>query len=75
MMVGFGMFGLLFMLLFWGGLITLAVWLISALFPRDGRRLLSSPDQELSAREILDSRYAQGEITREQYELIRQGLA
>ena len=75
MMVGFGMFGLLFMLLFWGGLITLAAWLISALFPRDGRRLLSSPDQELSAREILDSRYARGEITREQYELIRQGLA
>lgn len=75
MMVGFGMFGLLFMLLFWGGLIALTVWLISALFPRDGRRLLSSLDQELSAREILDSRYARGEITREQYELIRQGLA
>jgi putative membrane protein len=75
MMIGFGMFGLLLMLLFWGGLIALAAWLISALFPRDGRRAPSSPDQELSAREILDSRYTRGEITREQYELTKQDLA
>jgi uncharacterized membrane protein len=68
------MFGLLFMLLFWVGLIALAVWLISALFPRDGRRPTSPPGRDLSARQILDQRYAQGEITREQHELMKQDL-
>jgi uncharacterized membrane protein len=68
------MFGLLFMLLFWGGLIALGVWLISALFPRDGRRSTSPSGRDLSARQILDQRYAQGEITREQHELMKQDL-
>lgn len=72
--LGFGLFGLLFMLLFWGGLIALAVWLVSALFPRTGRGTTARPDRELSAREILDRRYARGEITREQYELMKQDL-
>jgi len=74
MMLGFGMFGLLIMLLFWGGLIALAVWLVSALFPREGQRRTAPPEGELSAREILDRRYARGELTREQYELIKRDL-
>ena len=65
---------LLFMLLFWGGLVALAVWLVSALFPRNGREPTRSTDLELSPREILDRRYARGEITREQYELMKQDL-
>ncbi len=74
MMLGFGMFGLLIMLLFWGGLIALGVWLVSTLFPRDGRRPTSPAARDLSARQILDRRYAQEEITREQYDLMRQDL-
>jgi putative membrane protein len=74
MMVGFGMFGLLIMLLFWGGLIALGVWLVSALFPRGGRRPTSPAARDLSARQILDRRYAQGEITSEQYDLMKQDL-
>ena len=73
--IGFGMFGLLFMLLLWGGLIVLAFWLVSALFPRSGRRPTSPIDRDLSAREILDRRYARGEMTREQLELMKQDLA
>jgi len=68
------MFGLLFMLLFWGGLIALAVWLLSALFPRNSRRRPSPAGQDRSAGEILDRRYARGEVTREQYELMKQDL-
>ncbi|HXV97119.1 MAG TPA: hypothetical protein VEC93_01755 [Anaerolineae bacterium] len=30
---GMGLFGLITMLIFWGGLLALAVWLISLLFP------------------------------------------
>jgi len=72
--MGFGVFGLLLMFLFWGGLVALAIWLVSALFPRGGQGtgLLAGHDQ--SAREILDTRYARGEITREEYELMKQDL-
>lgn len=75
-MMGFGMgfFGLLFMLLFWGGLILLAVWLAKALF-QGNQSAGSSSRPTNSAREILDQRYARGEITREQYELMKQDLS
>jgi putative membrane protein len=72
--LGFGVFGLLLMLLFWGGLIALAVWLATALFPRSNREASISTDQNLSAQEILDRRYVRGEITRDQYELIKQDI-
>jgi len=72
--LGFGLFGLLFMLLFWAGLIALAVWLVSVLFPGQQTRPPSAPDQDQSPRQILDQRYARGEITREQYGLMKQDL-
>jgi putative membrane protein len=71
---GFGIFGLLFMLLFWGGLIALAVWLVRLLFPGQAQSQPPTSGPELSIREILDRRYARGEITREQYELTKQDL-
>lgn len=71
---GFGIFGLLLMLLFWGALIALAVWLVRLLFPGQSQSPPSAGGQELSAREILDRRYARGEITRQQYELMKQDL-
>jgi putative membrane protein len=72
--MNFGFTGLLFMLLLWAGLIALAIWLVSALFPRTARPA-SSGDQDLSARRILDRRYARGEITREQYELMKRDIS
>ena len=72
--LGFGVFGLLLMLLFWGGLIALAVWLASALFPRSNHETSTSTDLDLSAQEILDRRYVRGEITRDQYELMKQDI-
>jgi putative membrane protein len=74
--LGFGMFGLLFMVLFWGGLIALAIWLVSVLFPISSRRRTTpGADQPQSPREILDTRYARGEISREEYELMKQDLS
>jgi putative membrane protein len=72
--MGFGLMGLLTMLLMWGGLILLAIWLVSALFPRSTRPA-GLDEQPLSAREILDRRYARGELTREQYELMARDIA
>ena len=70
--MGFGIFGLFFMLVFWGLLILGAVWVVRALFgnvpPHQGR------DPSQSPREILDQRYARGEITREQYEIMKRDI-
>ena len=70
--LGMGLFGWVWMLLFWGGLLILAFWVIARLFPasknQDDRQTLSSPD------EILKVRYAQGEISKEQYEEMKHTL-
>ena len=72
--MGFGILGLLFMLVFWGGLILLAVWLVRALFSSNSGRDLNAGGKDQNARQILDQRYARGEIRREQYEIMKQDL-
>lgn len=79
MMAGIGMglggIGLAFMLLFWGALIFGGVWLVKTIFigsPQSNRGQDSAT--QLSAREILDHRYARGEITREQYEMMKKDI-
>jgi putative membrane protein len=68
-------FGLIWMLLFWGGLILVAVWLITVLFPTSPQPpSTNTPDTQPGARDILDQRYARGELSREQYEQMRQTL-
>ncbi len=64
-MMGFGMIG--GMILFWAVLIVLAVLLVHGLF-RTNRP--TSTSELLSARQILEQRYARGEINQEQYLLM-----
>lgn len=64
---GMGALGLIWMLLFWGGIILLAVWLINLLFPAT-KESQERSEKFLSAPEILKARYARGEITQEQYQ-------
>ena len=71
--MGFGSIGFVFMLLFWVGIIALSVWLVRTLIQGNNKSSNTSMDQ-LSAKNILDNRYARGEITREQYELMREDL-
>lgn len=59
---GLGISGL-GMILFWGLLILGIVWLVRA-FAGTGR---STDSHERSAREILDARFARGEIDEEEY--------
>ncbi len=75
MMMGFGFFGLLLMLLFWGLLIAGAVWLVKAILTGGSSPGFSAGRSRLSAREILDQRYAKGEITREQHKLMGEDVA
>ncbi len=74
MMMGFGFLGLLLMLLFWGLLIAGAVWLVKVILTGGPNNGISVERNRLSAREILDQRYAKGEITLKQYKLIGEDL-
>lgn len=68
-------FSLLLIFLFWGVLIALAVWLVRVLFPSAGRPPAWPSDGSLGARELLDLRFARGEISRNEYELMRETIS
>jgi putative membrane protein len=72
--MGTGIVGVGLMILFWAGLVGLAVWLVQSLFPRVGK-LEPASLGDLDAAEILDWRYARGEIDRDQYELMKETLS
>jgi uncharacterized membrane protein len=67
--------GFLLMVLFWGVLIALAAWLIRALFPPAGQLPPSSTGRDVNAHDILDRRYARGEIGPEEYDLMKETLS
>jgi putative membrane protein len=69
--MGFGIFGLVLMVPFWCGLIALAVWLVRSLFPHTTQPPAPSRGSRSSARDILDRRYARGEINLEEYSLMK----
>jgi putative membrane protein len=64
-MMGFGMMG--GMLVFWVVIIVLAVLLVKGLFNSNSNR---SRDDDRTATQILGERYARGEITQEQYQMM-----
>ena len=61
------------MFLLWGVLIALAVWGVSRLFPR-GSLSSGEHERDSTAREVLARRYARGEITRGEYELMKRDI-
>ena len=72
-MFGMGPFGWLFMILFWGCLIALGIAGVVFLFPRR-TPANGSITKTMAGRAILDGRYARGEITREQYEIMKRDI-
>ena len=81
--MGYGGWSLLLNGLLWIGLIALGIWLLARLFPAAGSnsagqgegssRAEFAPPQ--TALEILQRRYAVGELTKEEYETMRHDLA
>ena len=74
--MGFGILGLLLMVLFWGALIAGGIWLVRTVFvsnPSNQSGIMTG--KPASPREILDQRYARGEISREEYEQIKSDLS
>jgi putative membrane protein len=70
---GFGGFGMVYMLIFWVLIIGLAVWLLTRLFPAGTDRARRSDGKE-SALDILQMRYARGEISQREYEQMRRDI-
>ncbi len=73
-------FGVIYMLVFWLAVIGLAIWLLSRLFPGGVNDVTSHPATRNNSRpesplEILKRRYAQGEISQEEYEEIHRDLS
>ncbi len=58
------------MLVFWGGIIALVIWLIVRL-TRSG----PTPSQRGNALDIARERYARGEITKEEFDQIKKDLS
>lgn len=76
---GWMFFGGLMMLLFWGGLIVLIVWAIRAVIggnpaSRSNETSVLQNKNVQPPLEILQARYAKGEISREDYDVIRRDL-
>jgi putative membrane protein len=71
--MGFGLMGPL-MIAFWIGLIVLVVLAARAVFSGGTPPRTDTPFSAPNARQILDQRYAKGEIDREKYELMRSDL-
>lgn len=74
---GWMIFGAVMMILFWGGLIALAVVVVRG-FTRAGSQASagdSSWNRSKSAVEILKDRYARGEIDKAEYEEIRRDIS
>ena len=61
------------MVLFWGAILALAIWGVNILFPPQ-HESQPDPDREVASLEVLSARYARGEITREQFDLLRRDL-
>jgi putative membrane protein len=61
---GMGAFGWLIMILFWGGVIWLIVWILRTNTPPHQQ---GYPRHEKSAKEILDIRFAKGEISKKEH--------
>jgi len=63
-LMGYGGMGMIFMFLFWGGIIALVIFSI-----RQGTRK-ASPEYQETPVEIVKNRYARGEISREEFDRI-----
>jgi putative membrane protein len=65
-------FGFIWMLVFWGGIITLVVWGIKKLTERGSKANTTGKRNPL---DIAKERYARGEISREEFEQIKKDLS
>lgn len=73
--LGFGMgwTGVIIMFVLWGSLIFGGMWVVSRFFPNK-HSIDKADNQNLTALEILNKRYARGEVSSEEYNQIKEDL-
>lgn len=71
---GFGLAGLFWMVLVWILLIAGAVWLIKLIFSGTAKQPGSNLKRDEKAIDILNKRYARGELDRDEYERMKADL-
>lgn len=71
---GFGWSGFLVMILVWGLLIAAAVALVKGLFSWGSSNQGTRLPREEDSLELLKKRYVRGEVSRDEYELIKRDL-
>ena len=71
---GMGWFGMIFMIIFWGLIIIGIVLLIRWLIQTTGSRGSSGVSTGSKAMDILEERYARGEITRDEFESMKRDI-
>jgi len=67
------MFGGIWMVVFWGGLIALIVWGVKKLTERGGSK--SDINEKRKPLEIVKERYANGEISKQEFERLKKDLS
>lgn len=77
--IGVGDMGIVYLVIFWVVVIAFAIWLVCRLFPRATNdpsppSVAQRSDRSESPLEILQQRYARGEISRTEYEEMRHDL-
>ena len=70
---GVGWWMLFWMILFWGAMVALVVWGIRRISQRGGSE--SHPPGERDAMDIARERYARGEISKQEFDQIKQDLS
>jgi len=70
-MGGYGLFGPLLMIIFWG----LIIWAVVALINKSGNHNNEHAESGDQALNILKERYAKGEINKEEYEQKKKDLS
>lgn len=80
MAFGFGGFGMLFMLLFWILVASLVVWALAQFFSGVADRATTNGTLKIgsmqdSALDVLRQRYARGEVSKAEYESMRDDLS
>jgi len=71
---GMGWFGMIFMMIFWILIIVGGIFLIKWLIQTTSSKGRPNFEENLTAISILKERYAKGEITREEFEVIKKDL-
>ena len=69
-----GIIGMVFNVIIIIGVVLLVVWTVKKMGPSNSPNRATSSTQPLSVREILDMRYARGELSRDEYQVIRQDI-